>query len=938
MKVYLKNRMDIEYTDITEYVNLPIMINDTVDGSYITTTIICRFPSDFEMFDVSKPISPKWLLKIVDGDEEIELENTYHFITTDQSSVSLRKEVLDQEGEVAVPSLYEHKINGNEPLYWLEGKYAPSYTITQPKTEYFDVYRKSGGARFNINHSFSQDGLPKTLPQGTKVELAGSYNNGAERVISTGYENGKHYIELENVNDKTFKIDVSVNLQKTLGYIEYKRIFTFKAKIKSGYEIAKISTISNQTLLKTEIQYYDINNNIINEQENIKTMSYLGGEMQGDWGILPTQKIIKGFSEINEFSHTITVEKSTLANKVRVYFSVIANDEYGVHENQRIPTNISGLPNDTQTKTHIQELKLFATSSAYENPQVEQKSTLYEFVNKAIHDYNLNSRDKIILDPELETVLGVVAKESEWVDYNYKELVERVFRYVGYRPYLTHDFVLTYRREQKVAYDIELESQNDNQSEQVGDYFYDKVISSSKNLVSEKDFVREIIPISSVNTEFSQMRDDTIGFLTSNDIYFVSNAILYAPNIEFVFKDLRDNSFVTVKSNIDKDNYWNITSRLFEEDIYNSFPNVRLDVKAGQNSELKQYIRSDPNLYSRTNTISYKSGGNTVDNIGHLGEKIPTYSWISLLTNAPDYFIAEYAIVELLLVLAYGQLTDEENYEWEDFKVNEPNITLPDLQDLQLDITYAPIYKELTTKHVSNMSDRRGLGFEKKFNMTDRVISYDESAKILRNEMERKGNVKHLYTEKVRNLNETIPVNSIVNNNYYITSKTITIDNKLITTDYILQKNFVLQNEDIRLPVEFDRYHVPYEYVNREVMIDNHLLFSTTPAERYLNGEEAVSGYFIKETILGRTYNPLKERRLIYGLAELDYNDGDPKKYLLRIGKIETDFTLMLTGRFMDNYTAGVQRYAGEGEYVYSQPLRYTDPYEIGRASCRERV
>src|SRR5690554_5378773 len=46
----------------------------------------------------------------------------------------------------------------------------------------------------------------------------------------------------------------------------------------------------------------------------------------------------------------------------------------------------------------------------------------------------------------------------------------------------------------------------------------------------------------------------------------------------------------------------------------------------------------------------------------------------------------------------------------------------------------------------------------------------------------------------------------------------------------------------------------------------------------------------------------------------------------MRIGKLDTRFTMILSGKFLDNYTAGLQRYVGANENeLYSIPLSYTD-------------
>ena len=143
-----------------------------------------------------------------------------------------------------------------------------------------------------------------------------------------------------------------------------------------------------------------------------------------------------------------------------------------------------------------------------------------------------------------------------------------------------------------------------------------------------------------------------------------------------------------------------------------------------------------------------------------------------------------------------------------------------------------------------------------------------------------------------------------------------------IDVDYILQENFLLQNEDISLPVAFDRFEVPYEYVNREVMLDNHLIFDTNVMLGLID-KRAVNKAFLQKVFLDNDFEGT-----IYGKAELDRLDESNLEVLLRMGVIKTDFSMIISGRFLDNYSAGVQRYAyNEGDYnlLYSQPYRYTN-------------
>ena len=46
----------------------------------------------------------------------------------------------------------------------------------------------------------------------------------------------------------------------------------------------------------------------------------------------------------------------------------------------------------------------------------------------------------------------------------------------------------------------------------------------------------------------------------------------------------------------------------------------------------------------------------------------------------------------------------------------------------------------------------------------------------------------------------------------------------------------------------------------------------------------------------------------------------------MRVSKLETRFTMILAGKFLDNYVAGIQRYSNEEEQrIYTIPLSYTD-------------
>ena len=216
------------------------------------------------------------------------------------------------------------------------------------------------------------------------------------------------------------------------------------------------------------------------------------------------------------------------------------------------------------------------------------------------------------------------------------------------------------------------------------------------------------------------------------------------------------------------------------------------------------------------------------------------------------------------------------------------------------------------------MDERKGLDWEKKLNIRDRIVSYEINEQVLRNEMEQKGNVKTSFTEYYDLISDSIPTNSIINDNYYITSKQIKFNKNKVEVDYIAQKNFILQNDDIRLPVEFERYNVPYEYVERELLIDNTLVFLKEYSPKYL-GSNLTTRTFIEKVFL----TPTDELEgTLYAKVNIDGN-----KFLMRTAKIDSRFTMIFKCSFLDNYTAGIQRYLSgiNRERFYTIPLRYTD-------------
>ncbi len=926
MKVFLKGVDHTRWVDLSQYVNMPFTIIDTKDGTGNTCKITFRFPSNLQYFDVKKALKPKMQIKITEVDNEL-LENennTYLFLTGDNNSVRLRKDVGDE-----LKGVYEHIVNGEEIISLLDSRFLPNYTITQPKSRYYSSYRKTAKYMFEFDYKFSQDGNMVVLPFPERDYYNYEQNND---IYTFGFDvlESKPYIEIDNVNDKSFNINISFEITKTaVGYFTYRNLITTKKQdIFVLLNDGSTDSIKSELNLIIQTIYYDDNNNEL--KNTIKSLKHYfsAGNIPYEQEAIPFKhgKIV-GFPTAQRQSLNIDIEKIEDTKKIKVLFGFnIARKEQMFYrtdssfDGHLISTQIAGLPDDSYVKTRLDNISIEVESSAYETIQEEKHLLLSEFVEKAIFDYNFNSRHDIWLTTRARTLLEVPAKEGEWVDYTLKELLERAFKYVNAIPILNIFNGIDFVKKEHSSIYIDLEQYQDKETQIIDIDYYDKVVSNTKNLVSEKDFVKERVIISSGDTEFSHITSDNASYLLSNDIYFTAKGILYTPP-EFVIP-IRETSSIThnIKGNILDgngniiDGMWDITKRLFEKDIYESLPDAR-------NDSFEKRI--SPNNYTRGNTIYYESGSNKVGGLTHQAPSITGFDFVFEVENQ-----AQYSIIEILTILALevsGVATVYENPQWKFWDTDEEELLeLKDLIDFELEITYVPYYKELTTKYISNMPERIGLNWEKKVNVNEKVISYSESADVLKREMEHKGNVIESFTEKYNSLSETIPTYNEINDNLVVTTKVMTVMNGFIDVDYTLQKNFILQNDDIRLPVAFERYNVPYEYVNRDIFIENHLIFRNTKTTRYMFEPAGCGIDFLNRIFLKQdTANQLEG--LLYSKLRVNYDDRT-QNLLMRMTKLEDRFSLVLTGKFLDNYTAGVQRYKEEDDgsnIYYSQPLSY---------------
>ena len=391
MKIYIKHRHALVWLDITKYVDMPMTLNETVDGTFASIQLTLRTPKELGRLDTTKPIPPKYDLKYTVADNAIDENetNTWHFLTGDNNTARIRKEIVGEDELITMNSLYEHKLTGEGYLSYLDNKYLPNYAITQPKTEFYSTFIKTSGAEFFLNQKISQDGENKTFVAGTQRNLADSNNIDS---IVFGHDSGGHYIEFDEIHEVSLLVNFTLNYAKTARATSNSKglIFNRKVNIFPGQYVSGTvgGTFPNSQLeIKQKIEYYNSSGQVMNRIEKTNVLNYNGGELLMN-NLVDGQNIVSLANNLPDET-IITVQKNINASKVKVYFvlgAVRREENIGlfVGSNQdRLYTKIEGFDNDIFVKTFLESIIIKGSTSAYNYELTEVKITLLEFVEKS---------------------------------------------------------------------------------------------------------------------------------------------------------------------------------------------------------------------------------------------------------------------------------------------------------------------------------------------------------------------------------------------------------------------------------------------------------------------------------------------------------------------------------------------------------------------------
>lgn len=597
----------------------------------------------------------------------------------------------------------------------------------------------------------------------------------------------------------------------------------------------------------------------------------------------------------------------------------------------------------------LEEVSFSIISSMITEESYDKYTSCLDLVNKALVEVNLKERKEYVLSKRLETLLSTkVMPEAMLQDLNLKELLNKVCRLFEVVPILGDTDLLdedelpnalntiSYVKPGENTYEL-----NSNQLEFMTeggdlslDEYYDKISARVTNLVPEDEYITERVPMGLDTVDRNQITDSNAAFITSQKIYWVRAAWLKGkvtpPRVYASYKDGQgvtqnmwiygnDINFAPDDSVNQK---WDISSRLFEYDIYQALPDVNY---SGRETEAAPAGTARKlGLYSKGSCVYYKSGEKGVLGITHMSPSIPT--WFPPYTTNSS--AANYAMIEMIAVLAMQKWSSQ----YTDFLVSSSltgDLETSWVREAQLEIVYVPL-DEGIYRYTSNSNHKKALNIEKRVQVQDRVVSLKDTDDMVRREQIHKGLEAKSKVLRYPSVSAALKTAWKTKDGYVITQRVLHIFKEYVDVTYTLSPLFLLQADNIKLNIEFERYAIPYEFVRRELLNLIYIMVNTSHFSTYWgekgNTRTAVSVEMLK-IAMGWQDTPrdlIAEFTLNYITTPSGLPTEPERKLLAKLHKWNTSRGIFYLGSWNDNYGAGNQLIT-YNNLVYSQPVRYTD-------------
>jgi len=987
-----------EWVEITPYIEQGITIDDSCDGTLDSGKFIFSVEEGTTIgnLNIAEPIPARVPVRIVEylSEDEPNFVTQYIFETSDGAGVPLRTAQTDDKGNVTY--IYSHEVNLVELTKELEGKYPPNLSVRQPKNIYNTIYTRSDGWTFTYNGSaLFADNTNRAIVASSYVNDATPQNNETGVIGVNNYTNGSIIINTEYdpitdlpttgiaVEDYTFNFGLRlqatapqlINIKVIFGIDDTRYVYptsneNFPQPIGKGHLFDRLPIYWTITA-----RYYNRVGAVINTQTFTQETEY-----KGDGYI---REASDTYNNLSVASNNVPPQRRTIIlrrNANAAY--VIITSTYRIPNLQMFVDNWgSGWGNFRDTNWvwgNVSDANAFRvgnnyassssgnnhwrvafipreytvsiSSSAIQESQLDSYRTLLDVATKALAEINLKQRTKYQFSDRLSKLMAQYkAPEATLQDYNLREILGKFGRIMEVIPILGDTDILDPNEDPLTTISFIRPGENTDLSfnPDTAEYvnteksntleeYYDVISARMYNTISEDDWHTEENVLQATEIEYSQLTQENAGFVMSYPIYWLRQIYLKpttALRIPFTYTNSNGGTSTGyIRGNNpdygpdDSRQTWNISDRCFEEDIYNALPDVNYITREG---------RLEGSL-AKTNCVSYKSGETYIKNVGHLGPAIPDYDppFTSATTIVPNL-----ALVELCIVLAYSRYGASAEYP--NFSIaNTLSTTINDLLNVVAVVSYTTL-NEFTYRNTSLDSRKVGKNIEHRANTQDKVSSYNDTTYYLRAEQNKQGNILITPTLIMPTIRSCLVTGVRVANNYIVTSRKLKIFNEYVEVSYELTKDFVMQNDNVKLDIEFERYAIPYDFVWREVLINTHVLLGYNVIElanKY--GDDLGTLASITASATPNTCHPVYIDSIVgysnqpseaYGKATMDYfirPNGvpiqDSRRGFIRFHLLKSANSISYIGRFVDNYSAGNQVWYQSG-YNYVQPFRYCD-------------
>lgn len=959
------------WVDITSFVEQGISINDRCDGTLDSGKLVLTVNEQVVLGNLKlyEPIPPRIPLRISEyfNEDSVDPVVSYIFMTSDNSNVPLRTSQQDDAGEVIY--IYSHEINFIELTKELENKYPPNTSVRQPKNLYNSIYQRGVGWAFNqettVRYALGETAqfygnslsTYNVLNNENNVIQINHISNSSVKIVTLYASDGVTPTTGIALEDYNFTVDLwlqatapqilnargllwddyrlvypsnlGVNYYFCYGQLYIGMYFNIKYYNQAGTLIKEVNETrevlwAGDNVIRAYTNPITIPNNKVYSSNTTFTVTRLAGAAYVV--VTPTYRIA-GRTGTASSSYEMAMDTSGPSYGQHIGRWARTGDEVTSQEN----AYTTGV-NKNKVAYRLQELNFNIASSAIQEAQLDEYKTLYDVANKALQEVNLKQRKKYSFSRRLTFLLqSQKAPEMTLEGYNLREILSKFCRILEVLPVLGDSDILDADEDPLTTISCVKPGENYRDyafegDEYVGlektntlDEYYDTISARLHNLISEDDYYTESVVIQAADIDFAQITQENAGFVTAYPIYWLRELVVKGIAIPFSYTDgtgvIRGNNPKYAPD--DERQTWNLTDRCFEEDIYNALPDVNANTTAGR---MAGYL-------SKGNTISYKSGAPFIKNLGHQGPNIPQFEYPSTATTS----VANLALIEACVVQAY--LLHGAGGTFPDFSIAPSlNLTIADLLYVVADITFTPL-NEFTYRNTTMDSRKAGKVAEYRVNAQDKVSSFKDTTYYIRAEHLKQGNIIVSPTFVYPNIAACLLTGTKIKDNYIITTRKLKIFGEYVECSYEATKNYILQNDNIKLDIEFERYAIPYDFVRREVLVYTHVLLSFS-AGVLRNKYEADSGARTPETyaqyldmVIGFATKPnqLYAQIILRYFVKTDGSAIQPDRVaLLKLHLLRNKNQTSYIGKFVDNYSAGNQTWYYDG-WNYAEPFRYCD-------------